>query len=65
MSVTGMRRVGAVSTTIKAASLLPFVTTWIWVTSWEHADTPNYPEQYSALGFRIGVGDYLVYAMTH
>lgn len=32
--------------------------------SWEHADNPRYPEQYSALGFRIGV-DYLVYAMTH
>ncbi len=32
--------------------------------SWEHADNPLYPEQYSALGFRIGI-DYLVYAMTH
>jgi hypothetical protein len=32
--------------------------------SWEHADNPEYPEQYSALGFRIGV-NYLVYAMTH
>ncbi|HEX4772891.1 MAG TPA: DUF4159 domain-containing protein [Bryobacteraceae bacterium] len=32
--------------------------------SWEHADNPVYPEQYSALGFRIGI-DYLVYAMTH
>jgi hypothetical protein len=32
--------------------------------SWEHADNPEYPEQYSALGFRIGI-DYLVYAMTH
>jgi Domain of unknown function (DUF4159) len=32
--------------------------------SWEHADNPDYPEQYSALGFRIGV-NYLVYAMTH
>jgi len=32
--------------------------------SWENADDPRYPEQYSALGFRIGV-DYLVYAMTH
>jgi hypothetical protein len=32
--------------------------------SWEHADDPTYPEQYSALGFRIGV-NYLVYAMTH
>jgi uncharacterized protein DUF4159 len=32
--------------------------------SWEHADSPEYPEKYSALGFRIGV-NYLVYAMTH
>ena len=32
--------------------------------SWEHADNPLYPEQYSALGFRVGV-NYLVYAMTH
>jgi hypothetical protein len=32
--------------------------------SWEHADNPEYPEQYSALGFRIGV-NYVVYAMTH
>jgi len=32
--------------------------------SWEHADNPQYPEKFSALGMRIGV-DYLVYAMTH
>jgi hypothetical protein len=32
--------------------------------SWEHADNPLYPEQYSALGFRIGV-NYIVYAMKH
>jgi hypothetical protein len=32
--------------------------------SWEHADNPRYPEQFSALGFRIGI-NYLVYAMTH
>jgi hypothetical protein len=32
--------------------------------SWEHADEPEYPEQFSALGFRIGV-NYLTYAMTH
>ncbi len=32
--------------------------------SWEHADNPQYPEQYSALGFRIGV-NYVIYAMTH
>jgi hypothetical protein len=32
--------------------------------SWEHADNPEYPEKYSALGVRIGV-NYIVYAMTH
>ena len=32
--------------------------------SWEHADNPQYPEKYSALGLRIGV-NYIVYAMTH
>ena len=32
--------------------------------SWEHADNPEYPQKFSALGIRIGV-DYLVYAMSH
>jgi hypothetical protein len=32
--------------------------------SWEHADNPQYPEKFSALGIRIGV-NYVVYAMTH
>ena len=32
--------------------------------SWEHADNPQYPEKYSALGIRIGV-NYITYAMTH
>jgi hypothetical protein len=32
--------------------------------SWEHADNPAYPAQFSALGIRIGV-NYVVYAMTH
>jgi len=32
--------------------------------SWEHADNPQYPEKYSALGIRLGV-NYTVYAMTH
>jgi hypothetical protein len=32
--------------------------------SWEHADNPEYPAQYSALGIRIGV-NYVIYAMTH
>lgn len=32
--------------------------------SWEWADTPEYPEKYSALGVRVGI-NYIVYAMTH
>ena len=32
--------------------------------SWENADDPDYPQQFSALGIRIGV-NYLVYSMTH
>jgi hypothetical protein len=32
--------------------------------SWEWADSPEYPEKYSALGIRVGV-NYIVYAMTH
>ena len=32
--------------------------------SWEWADFPGYPEEYSALGVRVGV-NYLVYAMSH
>ncbi len=32
--------------------------------SWEHADNPEYPEKFSALGMRIGI-NYIVYAMTH
>jgi hypothetical protein len=32
--------------------------------SWEHADNPEYPERFSALGIRIGI-NYVVYAMTH
>jgi hypothetical protein len=32
--------------------------------SWEHADNPEYPEKYSALGIRTGL-NYLIYAMTH
>lgn len=32
--------------------------------SWEWADSPRYPERFSALGIRIGV-NYIVYAMTH
>jgi hypothetical protein len=32
--------------------------------SWEHADNPEYPEKYSALGIRIGL-NYIVYSMTH
>jgi len=32
--------------------------------SWEHADNPEYPQKFSALGIRIGV-NYVAYAMTH
>jgi hypothetical protein len=32
--------------------------------SWEHADDPEYPQKYSALGLRIAL-NYIVYAMTH
>ena len=32
--------------------------------SWEWADSPRYPERFSALGLRLGV-NYVVYAMTH
>jgi hypothetical protein len=32
--------------------------------SWEHADNPQYPQRFSALGLRVGV-NYVIYAMTH
>jgi Domain of unknown function (DUF4159) len=32
--------------------------------SWEHADNPEYPQKFSALGIRIGI-NYVIYAMTH
>jgi hypothetical protein len=32
--------------------------------SWEHADDPDYPEKFSALGIRIAV-NYITYAITH
>ena len=32
--------------------------------SWEWADSPEYPEKFSALGVRLGI-NYIVYAMTH
>ncbi len=32
--------------------------------AWEHADTPQYPENMTALGYRFGVS-YILYAMTH
>ena len=32
--------------------------------SWEHADNPEYPQQFSGMGIRIGI-NYTVYAMTH
>jgi hypothetical protein len=32
--------------------------------SWEHADNPDYPQEFSALGIRIGI-NYVVYSMSH
>jgi hypothetical protein len=32
--------------------------------SWEHADNPEYPQKFSALGMRIGI-NYVAYAMSH
>jgi hypothetical protein len=32
--------------------------------SWEEADTPEYPEPMTALGYRFGI-NYIMYAMTH
>ncbi len=32
--------------------------------SWQHADNPRYPQEYSDLGLRLGV-NYVVYSMTH
>jgi hypothetical protein len=32
--------------------------------SWEHADNPQYPEKFSALGIRIAL-NYITYSMTH
>jgi hypothetical protein len=32
--------------------------------SWEHADNPQYPQRFSALGMRIAI-NYVVYGMTH
>lgn len=32
--------------------------------AWEHADTPGYPEHYTALSYRFAV-NYVIYSMTH
>lgn len=32
--------------------------------AWEHSDHPDYPEQFAAQAYRMGV-NYLIYAMTH
>ena len=32
--------------------------------AWEWADSPNYPEKYASLAYRIGI-NYIIYAMTH
>ena len=55
---------GAASTTTTAGSWWRSATTWTWATPGRHADDPQYPEKFSALGIRIGV-NYIIYAMTH
>ena len=32
--------------------------------AWEHADSPEYPQQYSSLAYRFAV-NYVLYALTH
>ena len=32
--------------------------------AWEHADWPDYPEEFTALAYRFGI-NYIIYAMTH
>ena len=32
--------------------------------AWEWADSPDYPEKYASLAYRIGI-NYIVYSMTH
>jgi len=32
--------------------------------AWEHADTPDYPENMTAMAYRFAV-NYVIYAMTH
>ncbi|MEE9136027.1 MAG: DUF4159 domain-containing protein, partial [Gammaproteobacteria bacterium] len=32
--------------------------------AWEHADSPSYPEHFTALAYRYGI-NYIIYAMTH
>ena len=32
--------------------------------AWEWADSPNYPEKYASLAYRVGI-NYIIYAMTH
>lgn len=32
--------------------------------AWEHADTPEYPERYTAMAYRMGI-NYVLYSMTH
>jgi hypothetical protein len=32
--------------------------------AWEHADWPDYPEEFTALAYRFGI-NYIIYSMTH
>ena len=57
-------RGGAESTTINGRLMVAICHNMDLGDSWEHADNPEYPEKFSALGIRIGI-NYVVYAMTH
>ena len=69
--MTGGSQEGRLCARIGAASMTINTACW-WSPSfnsdigdsWEWADSPEYPEKFSALGIRIGIND-IVYAMTH
>ena len=55
---------GAPSTTTTGRIMVAMCLNMDLGDSWEHADNPQYPARFSALGIRIGV-NYIVYSMTH
>ena len=63
-STTATPRTGAASTTSKGRLMVAICYNMDLGDSWEHADNPQYPQKFSALGIRIGV-NYVAYAMTH